>query len=521
MNTKLYFIIIVMILSVFYTDYVYGANVWDRPIFVFNETALNNTLNQLNQTFYTQIINLQSQVDNKLNITDQRYNDTQLILLVNTTLNNNKLDKTDQRYNDSLMIQNVNNTLSSKINDKLDKTDQRYNDTSMIQSVNTTSNIMSLQFYNKSEVDARIPLQYTLWFKNDSSDLIGYKNMSTDLPNLTSIVNIQFSSVTDGQNILNFTSANNTGFVFLNSGYINFHLDASILTGNKDSRLYFKFYIKNATSTSLVCTSENSDLISTNLLHYDVKCLIPRTDVNPIIDRFQVQVFVNVSTGGGSIPTITIGIDDNTASGVSLPVIRTTFVESDPIAIPLINTKLNITDQRYNDTLMIQSVNDSVWNNFLYYYNMTQIDNMFNAINSSVKQPVGIYLESNSTSFQVNESALNNTIRIISKIHRYDYNFTFNTTAGNYYNITSIPIQYLITEIKVIPTTLTNKYHFECTEYPSINNIIDKDRIKHTGIWDIEKNYGINSIVAINISDASINEQFIIQIIYLDNGVEP
>jgi len=46
-----------------------------------------------------------------------------------------------------------NTTLWNAINSKLDENDQRYNDTTLILSVNTTSNIMSLDFYNKSEVD--------------------------------------------------------------------------------------------------------------------------------------------------------------------------------------------------------------------------------------------------------------------------------------------------------------------------------------------------------------------------------
>jgi len=46
-----------------------------------------------------------------------------------------------------------NSTLWGAINNKLAETDQRYNDTVLILSMNTTSNIMSLSFYNKSEVD--------------------------------------------------------------------------------------------------------------------------------------------------------------------------------------------------------------------------------------------------------------------------------------------------------------------------------------------------------------------------------
>ncbi|MBU0760253.1 MAG: hypothetical protein KJ858_01015, partial [Nanoarchaeota archaeon] len=46
-----------------------------------------------------------------------------------------------------------NSTLWAAINSKLAETDQRYNETTLVLSVNTTSNIMNLDFYNKSEVD--------------------------------------------------------------------------------------------------------------------------------------------------------------------------------------------------------------------------------------------------------------------------------------------------------------------------------------------------------------------------------
>ncbi|MBS3081735.1 hypothetical protein J4416_02215 [Candidatus Pacearchaeota archaeon] len=49
-----------------------------------------------------------------------------------------------------------NSTLWSVINSKLSSTDQKYNESALILSVNTTSNIMNLDFYNKSEVDSLI-----------------------------------------------------------------------------------------------------------------------------------------------------------------------------------------------------------------------------------------------------------------------------------------------------------------------------------------------------------------------------
>jgi hypothetical protein len=94
------------------------------------------------------------------------------------------------------------------------------------------------------------------------------------------------------------------------------------------------------------------------------------------------------------------------------------------------------------------------------------------------------------------------------------------TAVGGSCNVTSgINISYQITQIKVIPTTITNKYKSQLTEYPTVANIIDRDLAQHTGIWDIQKSYAINGQVQGSISNALIDELFTIQIIYLYNGV--
>jgi len=85
----------------------------------------------------------------KLNIVDQRYNDTALINNLISAINSSKLDITDQRYNETGLIISINNSLSnyndtSLINNlisalnnsKLDITDQRYNETGLILNVN-------------------------------------------------------------------------------------------------------------------------------------------------------------------------------------------------------------------------------------------------------------------------------------------------------------------------------------------------------------------------------------------------
>lgn len=49
-----------------------------------------------------------------------------------------------------------NSTIWESINNKLEREDQRYNETILILSINTTSNVMALGFYNKSEIEGLI-----------------------------------------------------------------------------------------------------------------------------------------------------------------------------------------------------------------------------------------------------------------------------------------------------------------------------------------------------------------------------
>ena len=197
----------------------------------------------------------------------------------------------------------------------------------------------------------------------------------------------------------------------------------------------------------------------------------------------------------------------------------------------LLLDKLNTTDQRYNDTLLIQNntqlilninttLNQAINTSFsVLNSTLANLTTTLNDINNSIKQPAEKYLSYNSTHFYVNETQLNQTINIIAKNKLETYTFTINTIGGVAYNVSNIIIEHLITEIRVIPNSSTTKYDFEATTYPSLN-IIDKNRMKHTGTWDIEKNYGINESVAINITDATVDEEFNIIIYYINNGLE-
>jgi hypothetical protein len=138
-------------------------------------TYLGQMLDSIIDSLRLLIDNLET---NKLNVTDQRYNDTSYVntkaapgncmagfAVQNTTtsgvqcinITQNALTETDP------IFAAENSTLWTAINGKLAETDQRYNDTLLIISVNTTSNIMSLGFYNKSEVDSLVVGMNNSW----------------------------------------------------------------------------------------------------------------------------------------------------------------------------------------------------------------------------------------------------------------------------------------------------------------------------------------------------------------------
>lgn len=164
-----------------------------------------------------------------------------------------------------------------------------------------------------------------------------------------------------------------------------------------------------------------------------------------------------------------------------------------------------------NNTVTNQQNDINILQSSLQYINQT-----VNYINSTIKQPVGIYLQNDSNTFQVNSTALNDTIRNISKIQYYTIEYNLTTISGYASIVSNETLEY---EIKLVSVNGSTIYRFQLTEYPS-NNIIDKDRIPHNNEWIIEKNYPINSKVNMTISNAVIDTVFNVKIRYLDNVVE-
>ena len=103
-----------------------------------------------------------------------------------------------------------------------------------------------------------------------------------------------------------------------------------------------------------------------------------------------------------------------------------------------------------------------------------------------------------------------------NKLKAYAINTSISVIAGSGSATTLIIPGFLVTQLIVTPTTSTNSYRFEANE-TTINNPVDRDRVQHSGIWNIQKSYSLNNTITFYIRNASINETIVVTTKYTDN----
>jgi hypothetical protein len=80
---------------------------------------------------------------------------------------------------------------------------------------------------------------------------------------------------------------------------------------------------------------------------------------------------------------------------------------------------------------------------------------------------------------------------------------------------TSPLINHELLQLIVTPSTASNTYNFEATE-TATSTVVDRNRIVHTGTWNILKNTAISSSnITFNITNASIDESFNVTMRYV------
>jgi len=127
------------------------------------------------------------------------------------------------------------------------------------------------------------------------------------------------------------------------------------------------------------------------------------------------------------------------------------------------------------------------------------------------------WLYNDSTYIYFNESYFNQTIQEQAEVKTYEEYINVTSSGGIAYGKSSSTLDFQITRITVTPSILTTQYRFEAVK-DSNGEIIDKNRIKHTGVWDIEKAIAIdNDYVNITITQANPDDTFSVKITYIDN----
>jgi len=367
----------------------------------------------------------------KLNIVDQRYNDTALINNLISAINSSKLDITDQRYNETGLIISINNSLSNYNdtnlinnlisalnNSKLDITDQRYNETLLISSVNN-----SLSNYN--ETNLIIAVNNSLSNYNET-DLINALNLSkldiTDQryneTGLIISINNSLSNYNDTSLINNLISAlNNSKLDITDQRYNETGLILNV-NGSLYSELtnYFK-YGQNINLSGYNFTADNfNGYINWSYITNTPSYVLQNSQV-----RTTGPLFVNGGTNA------------NIDSGFNLSIAQANNVTGGFLTATdwnLFNNKLNATDQRYNETDLILQLNNTLPN---YNYSL-----LINDLNLS--------------KLDKTDQRYNDTEEITAALTTYYYNVTSatitrGTGSGNFSSINVYDsVSYNITE---------------------------------------------------------------------------
>lgn len=388
-----------------------------------------------------------------------------LELISNGTEIQLNLSLLNELYNDTALIISVNSTIWSELNNKLDITDQRYNDTTLIQQVNTSllGEISLLE-----------------------DDIITLFNNFDDLSDDIYLINLTLNERID-----NISLELQDDFV-LKAG--------DTMTGNlnmSDNNItdVHTLFVHNLTGRSPIFVS--SDMISANTIQAET-------------------FFGNIQGANGTIFGVTITNGTIQNLHVSDEAYFDTEVTFNGSLIPAIDNTydLGTLNFRWRNFFTNNLVADNISSP-----QITELYELIDNLTEDIKQPHGPYLDYNDTNFWVNEVALNATIEDISKVRKLSYNMTCTTVGGDCSVVSNIPIEYKITQIRVYPTDMSDKYRFELTEHPNTVNIIDRDLKQHDGIWDIYKSYALNGQVEANIISAQNDQQFTIEVIYLYNGM--
>jgi len=169
-----------------------------------------------------------------------------------------------------------------------------------------------------------------------------------------------------------------------------------------------------------------------------------------------------------------------------------------------------------NDSYLLNTINNEI---FYRIQNDSYLLNLINNNTNTEKAGGGPYLYNDSDSIYLNETELNKTIIQIADIQSYSLYFNVTVSGGYGQAISPQSINYLITQVTVYPPSTPINYRFMLNETTS-GDIIDRDRIPHTGDWDIYKQHSLNDTVTATIPNSNVDGIFTVRIKYIDNVIQ-
>lgn len=174
----------------------------------------------------------------------------------------------------------------------------------------------------------------------------------------------------------------------------------------------------------------------------------------------------------------------------------------------------NATSVFYTDEIWINNINGNATFNAS---KLNQTIQAFITASGASKSGGSPWLYNDSTTIYFNESLLNLTVKDLAEVKKYEESIIVTTSGGVGGGVSSQLIDFQITRITVVPDSTPSKFRFQAYEQGSLE-IIDKDRIPHTSLWDIEKSHAINNeYVVVNITSAVPDRTFNVTLTYLDN----
>jgi len=300
-------------------------------------------------------------------------------------------------YNDTTLVQNLNSSLTVLINGKLNVSDQRFNDTSLIGAVNTSGNIQSLGFNTTVQLNS-LYLGVSDQRYNDTVLITGKLDASDQRYNDTAFCSALISSVgnwsNDKTNYLNSTADaiqdNNLMQTFNTSGNIQglgFNTTVqlnSLYLGVSDQRynatalitpklsitdlIYDSSYYKSYDFESILAGYTNlwiptpvgggtSALIASLPNHPGIGSITSATTINSGY-AYQIGSLISYSLGPGYISAATFKLYSQANSTNGTTNLRVGFLDSYTSAMPVDGVYLNFT-QIANDTAnyTVQAIN--------------------------------------------------------------------------------------------------------------------------------------------------------------------